>query len=206
MYAANIAKTGEGLRAMGSRLVMILVLLAVSCLPAAAQNGFLAPRAASVAARTFAARLEPPLVNLDSFQRLNSLQPQPKLKPALSFSSRVEAPPRLAPPHYPERPTRLFPRYIRVHSHNSTLESSVDYVETAFAKDVRLPVAFFPGGRLQLAGFYGSHPVGNLLWGPPAAGRQAHPGVWAPPNQESYGLRISIRLKRDSEKSPHTNL
>ena len=119
MYAANIAKTGEGLRAMGSRLVMILVLLAVSCLPAAAQNGFLAPRAASVAARTFAARLETqPLVSLGSFQRLNSPLRRYEVKAALNFSARVEGPPRLAPPHYPERPTRLAPRYTQVHNHH----------------------------------------------------------------------------------------
>jgi hypothetical protein len=78
-----------------------------------------------------------------------------------------------------------------------------DYVETPFAEQLRVPVASLGRGRLQLGGFYSVVTTENLLWGPPAAGNAAsafyvgaHPGLVIP---ESYGLYLSIRLRRIAE-------
>ena len=69
-----------------------------------------------------------------------------------------------------------------------------------------MPVASLGRGRLQLGGFYSVVTTENLLWGPPAAGNAAsafyvgaHPGFVIPRMEESHGLYLSIRLKRNAE-------
>jgi hypothetical protein len=65
---------------------------------------------------------------------------------------------------------------------------------------------------MQFAGFYNLQTTENMLLGLPGAGSlpawsvsmQSHPGVLVPRADRSYGLSLSIQLKRESEPGPHS--
>jgi hypothetical protein len=103
---------------------------------------------------------------------------------------------------------------METHNHNASLESSVGFVETPFAEDVRLPLTSLAGGRLRFGPFYNFSQTENILLGLPGAGSlpawsvslRNHPGVTVPLADESYGLSLSIRPKRDSEPGPRVHL
>jgi hypothetical protein len=163
-------------------LALTFGMLLGSCLPAAAQSHFFPGRSATAAIPILSARFETSLP--------------------------------LSGPTHSENLLRLAPLDSQGHNHSSALESSIDYVETPFAQETRLPVAALWGGRLKLGGFDKLSPMENMLLGPPASGRlpawsvttQAHPGLWVPLAEESYGLRLAVHLKRDSQPGPHTQV
>jgi len=129
-------------------------------------------------------------------------------------STRFETPLLLSGPRYSANLLRLAPLESRGHNHSSALESSIDYVETPFAQETRLPVAAFWGGRLELGGFDKLSPMENMLLGPPPSDSlrawsvtaQAHQGVWVPLAEESYGLSLAVHLKRNSPPGRHTQV
>ncbi len=90
---------------------------------------------------------------------------------------------------------------------STTFDSWANYVETPFGAQTRVPVAALWGGRVQLSGFDDSHPMENILLGLPVSGglppwsvgTQSHPGIWAPEADESYGIRLTIGLGRDTQ-------
>ncbi len=96
----------------------------------------------------------------------------------------------------------------------ASLQSAADLVETPFAEHVGVPVATLAQGRIRLAGFYSLQTAENVLLGWPGAGSlpagsaslQSHPGVLVPRAEESYGLRLSIQLERESEPGPHNQV
>ncbi len=65
---------------------------------------------------------------------------------------------------------------------------------------------------MRLGGFYSFQPTENVLLGLPGAGSlpassvsmQSHPGVLIPRADMSYGLSLWLRLKPESEPSPHS--
>ncbi len=93
------------------------------------------------------------------------------------------------------------------HHHSSTLESAISYVENPFVQQTSLPLARFGGGRFELGGFDILRPTENFLLGPPSSGGlpawsvglQVHPAILTPLADESFGVSLSIRIKRDSE-------
>ncbi len=108
----------------------------------------------------------------------------------------------------------LAPLYNQGHNHSASLESALGYVETPFAEQTRLRLGSLSGGRMQLGAFYSFSQTENLLLGPPGSGSlpawsvstQNHPGVTVPLADESYGLSVSIRLKRDAEPDPRIHV
>ncbi len=197
-----------------AKLFPIIVLLLTPGLPTAAQNSP-APRLNPTAPTTLPARLDGPLplVNMASLRRPALLPQRPALVPALTLTVPLEAPLRLPAPVYAERTLELAPRVIQTHNHSASLESSVGYVETPFGEEARLPLASLAGGRLQFGPFYNFSQTENVLMGLPGAGSlpawsgmQNHAGVTVPLADESYGLNLSIRLKRDPEPGPRIHL
>ncbi len=83
----------------------------------------------------------------------------------------------------------------------------MDFAETPFSQQVRLPFASLLRGRVKMGGFDRLAPTENLLWGLPGAGSlpawgigmQSHPGVFAPRADESYGLSLTIHFRRDPD-------
>lgn len=90
----------------------------------------------------------------------------------------------------------------------------MDYVETSFVQHTFVPLARFARGHFELGGFDTLRPVENELLGPPHSGSlaawgvstQVHPGIWAPEADESYGLSLSIHLKRDPQPEHHAQI
>ncbi|MGH9592762.1 MAG: hypothetical protein ACRD5L_06700, partial [Bryobacteraceae bacterium] len=74
-------------------------------------------------------------------------------------------------------------------------------IETPFASHVTVPVASL-GGHVQLAGYFCVQSSENYLMGLPGAGSLpahsvsglSHPGISAPPVDESYGFNVSFRI------------
>lgn len=99
-------------------------------------------------------------------------------------------------------------------NHSASLESSVDFGETPFAEEARLPLFAFSRGRVQLGPFYSYRYTENVLMGPPGAGSlsawsvsmQNHPGVIVPLGDETYGLSLAVRLKGESDPEPRIHL
>ncbi len=145
---------------------LVLALLLAGCLPASAQNLIL------------------------------SAGPAPLATPA--FSAQLQAPPLAAALSYPDPLAMVIAADYRGRDHDPGIGSTVDYVKTPFVEQNHLPVARFFGGRFELGGFNTLRPMENVLLGPPAlnAATKAHPGIRVPLSDESYGLSLSIRLKR----------
>jgi len=183
-------------------------------LPTAAQNSP-APGLNLTAPTTFPARLDGPLllVNMASLRRPALLAQRPALVPAPTLTVPLIAPVRLSAQVYAER-TWLARRVLPTHNHSASLESSVGYVETPFAEEAGLRLASLAGGRLLFGPFYNFSQTENILLGLPGGGSlpagsvsmQNHAGVTVPLADESYGLNLSIRLKRDPEPGPRIHL
>ncbi len=90
----------------------------------------------------------------------------------------------------------------------------MSYVGTPFVEHVSLPVASISGGRIEFGGFYSYQATQNVLLGLPGGGslpawsvnQQAHPGVAVPLGDESFGLRVSLRMKRDPQPGPRLHV
>lgn len=162
---------------MRRKFALILVLLVASGLSAAAQNRLLTA--------------------------------QPATSPMTHVSARLLPPPA---PTKPDSLNRVTLRASSKHLHSSIFESSMDSMETPFVQQVHVPVATLGNARFRLEGFSRLRPMENILWGPPGAGNlpawsvatQAHPGVWAPMADQSYGLIVMFRLQ--SEGQPEARL
>lgn len=150
-----------------SGLALVAILLAGGCLPASAQNLSLAARPAAPPTPTFSVRLQP------------------------------------APPA-PNRLATDVPADYHTNKLTSIVDSATHYVETPFVQQALVPLARFSGGRFELGGFDTLRPMENELLGPPSSGSlevwsvatQAHPGIWVPEADQSYGLSLSVRLKK----------
>ena len=126
---------------------------------------------------------------------------------------RLQAPMRELPA-YPERTADLLPLTRSDHNHDALMESAVGYVETPFAEELRAPVASLLGGRLQFGPFYSLRQTENVLLGLPGAGSlpawsvgmQNHPAQLVPVADESYGLSVSLRIKRQYESAPRIHM
>jgi hypothetical protein len=191
-----------------ARPLVAFVLLLVTCLPAVAQESFLSPRPAPAAALAFVARLETPgpLVTSNSMPRQTR---PPRIAPARTptFSVRVEAPLRLQISAYSDRTIWPAAPGAWSHNHSSALESAMNYVGTPFVEHMSLPVASISGGRIEFGGFYSYQATQNVLLGLPGGGslpawsvnQQTHPGAVVPLADVSYGLRVVLRMRRDSQ-------
>ena len=154
-----------------------------------------------------------PLARMDAPKRLVSL-PRPAFVAPRAFSVRLEAPLRLPTPAYPERTLGVVPLGNPGHNHSASLESMIGYVETPFVEEARLPVASLAGGRLEFGPFYSFSQTENVLFGLQGSGSlpawsvsmQNHPGAHVPLADESYGLSLSIRLKREAEPGPRIHV
>ena len=90
----------------------------------------------------------------------------------------------------------------------------MNYVGTPFVEHMSLPVASISGGRIEFGGFYSYQAMQNVLLGLPGGGslpawsvnQQAHPGVAVPLGDESFGLRVSLRMRRDAQPGPRLHV
>ncbi len=195
-----------------AKLSLAFGLFLVTCLPAVAQESLVSPRPALL---VLSARLEAPLPPAASHSSVRRTSP-PRLAPAPTptLSVRVEAPLRLQIPTYSERTIWPAANENLRHNHSSVLESAMGFVETPFDRQVNLPVSSISGGRLELGGFYSYQATQNVLLGLPGGGslpawsvnQQAHPGVAVPLGNESFGLRVSLRMKRDPQPGPRLHV
>jgi len=191
---------------------VVFGLMLVTCLPAVAQESLVLPRPALLA---LSARLDAPRPPATSHSSLRRTLP-PRLAPAPTPTSsvRVEAPLRLQIPTYSERTIWPAANENLRHNHSSVLESAMAFVGTPFARQVSLPVSSISGGRLELSGFYSYQATQNVLLGLPGGGslpawsvnQQAHPGVAVPLGDESFGLRVSLRMRRDAQPGPRLHV
>ena len=191
---------------------VVFGLMLVTCLPAVAQESFVLPRPALLA---LSARLDAPRPPSTSHSSLRRTLP-PRLAPAPTPTSsvRVEAPLRLQTPTYSERTIWPAANENLRHNHSSVLESAMAFVGTPFTRQVSLPVSSISGGRLELGGFYSYKATQNVLLGLPGGGslpawsvnQQTHPGVAVPLGDESFGLRVSLRMKRDPQSGPRLHV
>ena len=191
---------------------VVFGLMLVTCLPAVAQESLVLPRPALLA---LSARLDAPRPPATSHSSLRRTSP-PRIAPAPTptLSVRVEAPLRLQIPTYSERTIWPAANENLRHNHSSALESAMAFVGTSFARQVSLPVSSISGGRLELSGFYSYQATQNVLLGLPGGGslpawsvnQQAHPGVAVPLGDESFGLRVSLRMKRDPQPGPRLHV
>ena len=169
----NDASPSTGLKGWRFAWALPAVMVLVGCLPAGAQTLFFPAQAV---------RSSTPI-----------------------FSARLVSPPMPAAPSHSERLETSVPADYRSHNLDSTIESATDYVETPFVQQTRVPVARFGAGRFELGGFDALRPTENFVFGPPASGNlpagsqglQAHPAIRVPLADESYGLSLSIHLKRE---------
>ncbi len=113
-----------------------------------------------------------------------------------TFSARLQFPLFSATANDSERLASVVPADYRGHNHSPEVESTVDYVKTPFVEQTRLPLARFSGGRFEFSGFDALRPMENVLLGPAwRMGTQAHPAIWVPLADQSYGVSLSINLK-----------
>lgn len=201
-----------------NRMLWSLGLLLGMCMPAAAQSHYLSSRYSPSASPTLTASLETvapvamatvldvPIrhsslrnASAKDFARLRSI---PAAMP--TFAIQFHAAPSLARLHYAGDQIPITGPESRGHDRSASLQSEVDILGTPFAEQIRLPLLALWGGRLELACFDSQRRMVNILLGPPGAGglpagsisKRAHAGAWALRSTRSYGLSLSIRLKR----------
>ena len=196
------AKTQVRSMAGPARLALTSGFMLGFCLSAVAQDSLVSPRNASTTKSAFSQRWMSPTAATSTKHR--PATPAAATNPR--FPVRWEA-----PAFPPDRETSRIPvvltrPYAVARDPGDSPQAVFDYLETPFAEQLRVPVASAGRGRLQLGGFYSVVTTENLLWGPPAAGNAAsafyvgaHPGLVIPRISESYGLYLSIRLKRNTE-------
>jgi hypothetical protein len=86
------------------------------------------------------------------------------------------------------------------HSHDSAVEKAIQFSETPFMEQYRMPIGSFLGGRVLLGGFGSVVPTENILWGLPGSGslpnwseiRVGHPGLDVPYFNNSFGLSLTL--------------
>jgi len=140
------------------------------------------------------------LVNVPERHSSSSLRPVAETPP--KFLLKLQSPLRPETPAYSERALQLGASAHLDHSHSSRLESMAGFAETPFVQQARVPVASLSGGRVQLAGFYRTRVMENVLMGLPGAGSlpawgislQSHSGIRVPRAEHSYGFSLSLRL------------
>ena len=201
------------------KLPVFIGLLCASCLPGTAQYRFLPAREVVRSVSAYSSRPEsiaassrpsrrPAGTGFTPHHAWKQAKPlsMPTPQPAAPSSSLTRSPalflPREAQNSFPVSPISN-----RRQGHNHSLESSVGFAETFFDQEVHVHVASLLGGRVQMEGFDRMQPSENLLWGLPGAGSlpawgvgiQSHPGVFAPRADESYGLSLTIRFRRDPD-------
>lgn len=187
---------------------LIIALLLASVSPMKAQSDLELERSDWAPAAGLAARLggSLPLMGADSAKPLSLVALRPARGAVRAFPGQLRAPMRELPT-YPERTNDLLPLTRSDHNHDASIESAVGYSETPFAEELRTPMAWFLGGRLQFGPFYSFRQTENVLLGLPGSGSlpawsvgmQNHPGLLVPLADESYGLSLSLRIKRQSE-------
>jgi len=90
----------------------------------------------------------------------------------------------------------------------------MNYVGTPFVEHMSLPVVSISGGRIEFGGFYSYQATQNVLLGLPGGGslpawsvnQQTHPGAVVPLADISYGLRVSLHMKRDPQPGPRLHV
>jgi hypothetical protein len=103
--------------------------------------------------------------------------------------------------------TAINPRNER----DSVVDSQVDYMQTPFNEQVRLPLFRVWRGRVEIGAFNSDQSLDNTLLGPQrAAGlpissvfEPAHTGRFTPVDNLSYGIMLSLHFKPNSEWGPH---
>lgn len=118
----------------------------------------------------------------------------------------------------PERPIELSsPAFettlLKLRQDRSSLtDSQVDYVETTFSEQVRMPLFRLWSGRLEFGAFDDERAMDNIFLGPQRAGglanvsnllMPAHQGKMTPIEEVSYGMMVSFHLRGHSEWGPH---
>jgi hypothetical protein len=86
------------------------------------------------------------------------------------------------------------------HSHDSAVEKAIQFSETPFMEQFRMPIGSFLGGRVLLGGFGSVVPTENIHWGLPGSGslpnwseiRVGHPGLNVPYFNNSFGLSLTL--------------
>ncbi len=214
MGRTGTAARAEGRKPSHAKLFLIIVLLHVACLPSAAQSNPALPTAPAVVP-SFTARLERPLplVSMDPPRRLASPPPRPILAAAGAFSVRFQAPLLPTSRVYSQRTLGLTSRGTPPRNFITSAESAVDYAGTPFAEETRLPFVWLSGGRLQFASFYSYRATENVLMGPGlgslpgwSVNMESHPAMCVPRADESYGLSVSFRVKRETEPGPRIHV
>jgi hypothetical protein len=98
------------------------------------------------------------------------------------------------------------------HDHGSLADSQVDYVDTTFGEQVRLPLFRLWSGHLEFGAFDSDRAMDNILLGPQRNGGlfnissillPAHQGKMKPVDEVSYGMMLSFHLRGHSEWGPH---
>jgi hypothetical protein len=87
--------------------------------------------------------------------------------------------------------TPAAPKLLR----GSSVQNFVQNEETFYSTIISAPFARFSRGRLRLEGFYGRQSNADLLRGAPETNevRWAVPGIMAPADTNSFGLRLTLR-------------
>ncbi len=149
---------------------------------------------------------------MDPSRRLAS--PPPRLLAAtVAFSVRLHAPLLPTSLVYSQRMIGLTSLDRRLRNFITSAESAVDYAGTPFAEETRLPFVWLSGGRLQFGGFYSYRATENVLMGPGlgslpgwSVSMESHPAMCVPRGDESYGLSVSFRVKRETEPGPRMHV
>lgn len=151
---------------------VLLCLMVLALLPAAGQQGVArtgSPAASSAATFTAAASNRVPPEAIDA-------APDSRLEPATSQYG---------------------------HAGAGSLPGDVQFSQTPFEQRISMPLAGLWHGHMQVTGFASFDSMENVLWGPPASGNlsargvtsQSHVGVWAPDQNQSYGLTLTLHRK-----------
>lgn len=100
-----------------------------------------------------------------------------------------------------ERPAGFTALLVAVHDRN-TLERlfPMEVVRTPFVRQVRMEVARFWGGRLQLDGFESTRYMENVQLGLSGSGfRNPRGGAFVPRADSVYGITLRFRLGREGQ-------
>jgi hypothetical protein len=95
--------------------------------------------------------------------------------------------------------------------HGLMADSQVNYMQTRFSEQVRLPLFRIWSGRLEVGAFDDDRAMDNTLLGPDRAWGLSisssflpiHRGRMSPMDDESYGMMLSLHLKAQGEWGPH---
>lgn len=149
----------------------------------------------------------PPMSLLELAQPNMAEQPTGLVLPRVFVDS--SAPERLVGLSSPAFETRLPEQH---NDHSSVADSQVDYVDTTFSEQVRLPLFRLWSGHLEFGAFDIDRSMDTILLGPQSTGGlvnlsnillPTHQGRIKPVDEVSYGMVLSFRLRGHSEWGPH---